>query len=237
MKIAVCDDNENDRAVLRGYINEYLAKRCADAVTEEFSSGEELIPRFASHGYDLVFLDIYMNKLNGIQTAEKIRELDKTAAIIFTTTSAEFAVESYDFDAVSYLLKPIDKEKLFKALDKCGDVMKKELAYIEVMSNRLTERIYIKDIRYVETFGRKSVIYCSGIGIDTNTPLVTLESELKKHGFIRVSRCAVVNPARVRLMHDDCFIMEDGKSVMFSIKEKTRIKQEFLGYCRIKTRG
>lgn len=85
-----------------------------------FSSGEEFLGAFTAGKYDLIFLDIYMDGITGMETAKRIRRADHGCRIIFITTSPEFAVESYDVSASFYLLKPIEKNGVFAALDRCG---------------------------------------------------------------------------------------------------------------------
>ena len=85
-----------------------------------FQRGRVFGARFTAGKYDLIFLDIYMDGITGMETAKRIRRADHGCRIIFITTSPEFAVESYDVSASFYLLKPIEKNGVFAALDRCG---------------------------------------------------------------------------------------------------------------------
>lgn len=121
MNIAIVDDRKTDSDRLVGFIDTYAEQhRLQWGAMDRFSSGEEFLGAFTAGKYDLIFLDIYMDGITGMETARRIRRADHGCRIIFITTSPEFAVESYDVSASFYLLKPIEKNGVFAALDRCG---------------------------------------------------------------------------------------------------------------------
>ena len=110
MNIAIVDDRKTDSDRLVGFIDTYAEQhRLQWGAMDRFSSGEEFLGAFTAGKYDLIFLDIYMDGITGMETAKRIRRADHGCRIIFITTSPEFAVESYDVSASFYLLKPIEK--------------------------------------------------------------------------------------------------------------------------------
>ena len=114
MNIAIVDDRKTDSDRLVGFIDTYAEQhRLQWGAMDRFSSGEEFLGAFTAGKYDLIFLDIYMDGITGMETAKRIRRADHGCRIIFITTSPEFAVESYDVSASFYLLKPIEKKKVF----------------------------------------------------------------------------------------------------------------------------
>ena len=97
MKIAVIDDLEIDARQLADQVSAYMSTHRIPADTPEiFPGGEEFLAGFMPGVYDIIFLDIYMNGINGMQTASKIRLWDTSCHIIFVTTSSDFAVDSYE---------------------------------------------------------------------------------------------------------------------------------------------
>lgn len=118
MKIAIVDDLELDAEQLSHLILSYMKEhRIPAAVPEIFSNGETFLASFTAGSFDIVFLDIYMDGLSGMETARKIRALDASCRIVFVTTSPDFAVDSYDVNAAFYLLKPVTMERVSKALE------------------------------------------------------------------------------------------------------------------------
>ena len=100
MKLAIVDDLKTDSDRLAGFVHTYMEQHQLklDAL-DQFESGESFLSGFTSGSYDLIFLDIYMTGITGMETAKKIRQTDHDCRLIFITTSPEFAVESYDVNA------------------------------------------------------------------------------------------------------------------------------------------
>ena len=117
MKIAICDDDREEIKRISSILKCYNKERKIQLEYNIFSGGVELSSVAQRENYNIYILDIIMPVLNGIDLAREIREFDKVSPIIFLTSSPEFAVESYSVKAADYLVKPIDKERLFCALD------------------------------------------------------------------------------------------------------------------------
>ena len=121
MKMALVDDNEKERSRLMEMLRSCSKKACGEAEIAEFASAEEFDDAFSPGSFDVVFMDIYMEGRDGMQAARHVYESDRACRIIFTTSSREHAVESYDVGAAYYLVKPVEEEKLKKAIDTvCG---------------------------------------------------------------------------------------------------------------------
>ena len=119
MKIAIVDDSIKDREYLQKEIQEIFFRRTKNHIEiTTFKSGEELLEYFYDNKegnaslFDIVFLDIYMEDITGVDTARAIRKIDEDVKLIFITTSNEFASESYEVKAEDYLIKPFNKERL-----------------------------------------------------------------------------------------------------------------------------
>ena len=103
MRIAIIEDHSDDAAILLHFLAQWSEKQQIPLAPQPecFSSGEEFLTTFSGGSYDLLFLDIYLKDLNGMETARRIREMDPDCKIIFTTSSTEFAVESCERIMVS----------------------------------------------------------------------------------------------------------------------------------------
>ena len=112
IRIALCDDSSAFLEETKFMIEHW--DKCPQNITMElFEDGDTLILTHAKKPFDIILLDIVMPLLNGIETAKELREKDKNVKIVFLTSSAEFAVDSYAVKASNYLLKPLESEKLF----------------------------------------------------------------------------------------------------------------------------
>ena len=147
MRVAVCDDICAERERLTALSEDYLRSKSIDAQVCGFGSGEELINAFEKEEYNLVFLDIYMGGITGVETAKRIRRISPDCVIIFTTTSREHGAEAFDVDAFHYLVKPVEKDKFSSVMDKWYDVLCTART-ITLKCGRTEREILIRDIIY-----------------------------------------------------------------------------------------
>ena len=104
--IGVCEDNSLHINLVKGYIDDFFNEFHNYEVLE-FVSGEDLLSNYPNN-IDLLFLDIQMNGLNGMDVARRIREFDNNVEIIFTTSVLDYVCEGYEVNAYRYMLKPIE---------------------------------------------------------------------------------------------------------------------------------
>jgi len=159
-----------------------------------------------SEPVDLVFLDIQMPGTNGIEFAKSVSQ---NTLIIFTTAYAEYALDSYEVDAIDYLLKPVTLSRFQKAVDKAvsyhnmlqsqvnSHIESVETDFIFVKSERRIFKIYFKDIRYIEGLKDYVVIYTQDTKIITAINLKNIYEQLPHHIFIRVSKSYIVNLSHI----------------------------------------
>ena len=117
LSIALCDDLVQDRIKLQNDIAAYFADKTEKAEVSAFESGDELLSVINSKPFHIVFLDVYMEGLSGVETSQRLRKAGNDCAIIFTTTSPDHAMTGYEVGASDYLLKPYLQEDVFQALD------------------------------------------------------------------------------------------------------------------------
>ena len=122
MRIAVCDDNEIQRDITLQTVREYLFELDDGSTIDTYSSGRELVAAVEQGGaYDVYIMDIIMPDFDGIETSKELRSMSPTGEIVFLTNSNEYAADSYGVGALYYLLKPIDKRKLYNVLQRAAD--------------------------------------------------------------------------------------------------------------------
>ena len=108
LRLAICDDLPEEREALLALLEQApIATVCA-----QFASSEELLEAFRPGGFDLLLMDIYMDGMTGVEAVRKIREMDETIPIAFTTTSTEHTLESYRLSVLKYLEKPVQQKEI-----------------------------------------------------------------------------------------------------------------------------
>ncbi|MDR1082354.1 MAG: LytTR family DNA-binding domain-containing protein, partial [Coriobacteriales bacterium] len=155
LKIALCEDTSVDTDLLTALIDMSAVPYTLDS----FSSGEALLEVFEKDKYDLIFLDVYMGELTGVQTAEHIRDIDTQVVIVFTTTSDDFTREGYRLNAYKYLLKPVVEEDVVDALELA--TLKRDKAQgatLAIVTDNVPVVIPLNDIIFIESSNRKSLV-------------------------------------------------------------------------------
>lgn len=207
MRIAICDDDVLFLNKTMEFIQNWNHKP-VDLVIQDFSDGDSLLNVHKKDPFDLIFMDIVMPMLNGIETCKEIRMFDQNVKIVFLTTSKEYAIESYRVKAFNYLLKPIDGNELYKVLDEFLVEYEKNSKMITIKSLYATLRIKLMDIEYVESDNKHVLIYCiDNRVIKSTTPLYTIEKDLlKEYYFFKSHRSYIIN-----LYYVDSFTNKDIK--------------------------
>ena len=225
MKIAVCDDNDRDRAGICSLINTYLDLHNLHIKIDQFSSGEAFLAGEPGN-YGLVFMDITMKGINGIDTIRRLREFNTTARVIFCSSTNSYAAESYDLDALRYLLKPLDKAKLYAGLDRFFQEHT-QLRTLSFRANRMDERVYLSDILWVEADGHCCVIHTNKGDFSTRTPFSRICQELDDPDFVKPIRYALVSLKAVAALSGEVFTLVDGTQVPISRGLRQDMKKAF----------
>ena len=148
---------------------------------------------------DVIFLDISMPKTSGMQLAEALHKLKNPPAVVFVTAYSEYALEAFNVDAVDYLMKPVETDRLNRALDKVEAIVKPAPAShptqerIPVENGGRKVLVPVDQIRYIEAKDDYSCIYTDGDRFLSTISLAKLEQKLTPHGFFRVHRGYIVN--------------------------------------------
>lgn len=225
MRIAVCDDNESDREILKKYIEAYSNSRCLYFNISVFQCGEDLLESALDIAYDVVFLDVYMDGINGIETAKALKERMSSCRVIITTSSQNHAIESFEVDAAHYLLKPLSYEKVVSALDRCKQIFCLSDRYIEVISDRVPVHILLKEIIFIEVFGNMTVFHTITGKVRTYMPLDDIILFLPKEEFIHCHRSYIVNLNFITEVRQSDFIMTNEEKIPIRRGDRQQMKQ------------
>jgi len=183
---------------------------------DSFNSAEAASLFLHTHPVDLIFLDIRMPGISGIEFA---RYIPKKTLIIFTTAFSEYALDSYEVEAIDYLVKPIRPERFTKAVEKAfayhalleteekEEVEKVEADYIFIKSDRKYRKVFYKDILFVEGLKDYVILQLEKEKIITHMNLKAIQALLPGSIFMRVNRSYIVNTERIDSFdNNDIFI-------------------------------
>lgn len=153
LKIAICDDMQADRDRVCGYVKEYIEEKNLTAELKVFDHPDSMLTECEKLRPQIYILDIVMPMVTGIQAARELRWNQEDAQIIFATSEPSYALESFDVNPINYILKPVDKKKLFETLDMAirrVDLDEEKSVTVKVRGGFRTVRL--SDILYLEYY-------------------------------------------------------------------------------------
>lgn len=238
MTIAVADDLECIRANLCLLLKKYFAAKNTEVNISVFSDGSQLINDFNKGKYQLIFLDIYMKDMNGIDTAKLIRSKDSSCPIVFITTSNSFAAESYEVNACGYLIKPVTEEKLFAVMDRLTYNHLYNTRTLTIRSkgkNSVDADIRYADILYIDVMKKVVRVHTKDKIIEiANTFSECAEILLNDNRFSNCCRSIIVNFDYVTGISGNDFQMSNGDMVSIRNHGGQMVKKDYMSY-RLKT--
>jgi DNA-binding LytR/AlgR family response regulator len=199
LKIAICDDEKYFREELKGILSKYLDKNGIGYSIDLFDSGKEFsLLGIEMLKYDIVFLDINMDQMDGIETARMIRSQSNDIFIVFVTAFIDYTIEGYKVDAVRYILK--NNNTLAPAIEECMDAIREKMSYEVAMKEfefcEGLRSVSLEHILYIESNLHKLTFYIMEESIKQYTIYKTLdelEKDLSDAGFLRVHQSFLVN--------------------------------------------
>ena len=230
MKSAVIDDSAEDRKLLAEKIQNFCLRESLIYEIRSFSSGNEFL--LASRAdWDIIFLDIFMNEIDGMTVARTLRGNNVSSLIVFTTSSRDYAIESYDVRAFHYLVKPIEQDKLDEVLRLSEKSIRSRNHYIEVKEGRIMSRILIRDIMYTDYYNHYIQIHTPGRMIKTYMSFAEFSPLLLKYKqFLSPYRNCMINMDYVQQMDDHDFLMKDQVQIPINRARKSEIRQAYADY-------
>lgn len=232
MKIAVCDD---DKAA-RGHIVSLVKEQIQDAEIMAFATGEEMLK--AQNDFDISFLDVEMGEISGMDVANHIRQKeqgDTKSIIIFVTGYEKYMNRAFDVSAFHYLLKPIDEEKFRnvfgRALNELYAAEERAKRYILVRNSGTQQKVYIKDIYYIESANKKVIIHTK-TGILNSYGKMDEWELMTGSSFYRCHRCYLVNMEQIVSYNAGTIKVVNGDKLILAQKKYNDFIRQYMKYAK-----
>ncbi len=226
--IAICDDEVSMVQILE----EKIKKLLPDAVIDKYLSGDELIASGSKP--DILFLDIQMPGMDGMETAKMLRHDNEDMILIFVTAAEEYVFQAFDVGAFHYLVKPFSDEKLKEVVTKAVHNIKrsfkleKDEKYIMVQTAGSHIKIFLRDIVYAEVYNRKVIIHTRSTDIEYYGKLQEL-SDMAGTDFFRTHRAYLVHFKYVEKYDATCVTMKNG-TALIAKKNYPEFVKQYLKY-------
>lgn len=209
------------------------AKQSQNTVSlEKFPSAEAFLFQYEEEKtFDILFLDIEMGAINGVDLAKKIREENQTIQIVFVTGFPDFMAAGYDVSALHYLLKPIEKAKLFAVLDRAVLHLAREEKSVVFSANGGSRRVLLKDIVWVEVVAHLCVVTTVNDTFNIRSTISDVE-KLFLDGFIRCHRSYLVGIRHIKAILKTEIVLDSGEKIPLSRSHYHTVNQAFIRYFR-----
>ena len=227
MRIAVCDDEELFRIEFKAVLDKVLIN--AEYDIDTFPDGSSLYEAFLKNPFDLVFLDIEMPGIDGITLAKRLRAISENVHIVFLTSHIEYALEGYEVNALRYLVKPVDINKLGEVLKYVQD-KKNNSRQIMIREEGEDIVIDISDIIYMESMDKNVRIVTSKGEYITRYNISDYEEELKNSGFLRTHRGYLISLSKVKKIVKNDVVMDGDISLPVSRSNLKALKDALYAY-------
>lgn len=225
VRIAVCDDDMRFTARLEEIVHREAEDAGISVETEAYSDGGTLVADIKKgYRYDLVFLDIEMERMDGINAARQIRRIDRSALLIYVSGYEQYLKELFEVEPFRFLSKPVDGAKFRKYfLDACARIGETE-AYYRFSFNKEIRKVAVRDVVYFESRNRVVHIFMAdGSEERFYGRLNAIEKELSEghHEFLRIHQSFLVNYSYIEKMNFSVVtvIFGNGKRTALKISE------------------
>ncbi len=224
--IIICEDNSLQREILKTSVENIFKNLNLDYKLFEFTSGEDLLSNYPSK-VDILFLDIQMGKLTGMDTAKEIRNFDKAVEIIFTTALIDYVYEGYEVKAYRYLLKPINQDELKSNVESCiSDIIEKQGNFIVIENKGIIYKVLIDSIKYIEVYKKNLSIHTTNGIYHTRRSMDNIEKELRKYRFFRCHKSYLINMNYIKIINNNTVIISNTE-IPVSKHRISNLKTEF----------
>lgn len=234
MNIAVIEDEKPHRDLLCHYLQQWRDKTGRPARLEAFGSAEAFWFRYQEQkDFDVLFIDIQMPGMNGMELARQIREGNRDIVLVFATGVSEYLEEGYEVEALHYLLKPLSQEKVEHCLEKALQ-RRPPRNFVTLHAGQETLKVSQECINYVEAWGRGCRIGRAGeqAVLEVKENLSELEGMLDGGEFMKCHRSFLCRISNIHHIAREDIIFDDGSAIPVSRRLYQQANKRFIVYFR-----
>ena len=220
MKICICDDDCFTVREIRNLLEPFRTEDDGFDISD-FSCGEDLIDFYKNGGYfDIVFIDIEMGGINGVEAAETIREFAPETIIIFVSSHSSYIFDAFRIEALHFLVKPIKEKEFSEVFTRAMKKYTATNASVILKWESVRNKISINKISYVEGYRRHLTVHTASGVYEAVGKISEIYEILKPHGFVRVHQGFIVNMNYIKSFNANEVELTDGSKVAVSVRKK-----------------
>ena len=220
IKIAIVEDEIEMSSDLKKHVEMFFNQHDKKITIDIFDNAVKFLDKYKSK-YDLVFMDINLPYMDGIEASEKLRKIDPTVIIVFVTSLAQYAIEGYKVHAFDYVLKPVNYYNFVLTLERILPHLKDNDKSIVIYTNKTSfKKILIERIKYIEIINHKLVFHTLDGDYETHGALNDYVDILKDDYFELCNRCYLINLKMVSQVTPDSVIIDEESLLISRPKRK-----------------
>lgn len=232
MKVCIVDDEQNCIDALGELVLQYGREHGIDISVESFTDGASFRKVYTADRYDIVFLDIYIDEVTGMDLAADIRAVSENGMIIFCTTSLSDMPEAFRYHAFEYIIKPPEYDRICRILDDAIAILPKLETYIELPSKSDEGVLAISSISSVTTSGHYLDISVTSGKVFTERMSMSAFMGLINDDarFLLINKGILVNMDHIANIKERTCLMNDGQTFPVKVRESSSIKKKWQEY-------
>ena len=227
MRILICDDDPVSCDELERNLEQYeIIHRLEFEILKVFS-GEQALDALAQGDWDVLFMDIEMPTINGVEAGKRVREQlqNYSLKIIYVSSRQEYAMDLFKVDTFDFLIKPVAYEELEAVLDKLQKTLDRNGEMFVYRKKGQAVRCRLEDILYFESWLKKTIIVTRQKKDEFYAPLKDIYEELKDKKFFYCHKSILVNYDRVAEFHYDRLVLDNGKELEISQSKRKEVRR------------
>ena len=228
MKLAVCDDSRRDRENLISLLREYEQNKGIEFDIAEYDSGEELLKNIVVlQDCRIIFMDINMEQMSGLEAAAQIKSLYPGVRIVLVTAFMNYAIEGYKVKASRFLVKDDLSITIAECMDALVGEIEQETQIMEFTFVEGNIRLKAGDIIYIETDKHKNVFYTQENSYSIYKKMDELEDELRGFGFVRIHQSFLINMHYIKKISSYVMTLTTGKEISVPKARYAEVKKQY----------
>lgn len=226
--IAILDDSPHDAEALQGQVEHFLTESKEAYLIHTYHDSVEFIR--SQEEYDIAFLDIHMDKINGLEAAHFIRKISQKTVLIFVTFMAQMAIRGYEVDAMDFIIKPTDQVTIDRVMGKAlKRIQTQSGVTVVIKTTKGVISISSSRIYFVEVYDHDLIYHTEQGEHRVRGQLREVRSKLDEKQFILCNRSYLVNLRHISSVHDDHLVVH-GEKVPISKSHRKEIERRFVSY-------
>lgn len=230
LKVAIVEDTPQDALLLQTHLRRYADEYSVPMEIAQFPNAIQFLQRYRGE-YGIIFMDIDMPVLNGMNAAHQLRQIDPSVVLIFVTALARYAVNGYEVNASDFVVKPVQyptfSAKLSRVLKQLSVAERKKLL---IRSGDKSVRVFVDEICYVEILGHTLTFHTARQDIATRGSMKDVVKSLGTDGFAMCNKSCLLNLNHVQLVKKDEAVMDNGDRIAISSSRKTEFMQSIADF-------